>query len=351
MLHIKINNRLIGTSYPPYIIAEISANHNGSKDKALEMIKLAKENGADAVKIQTYTADTMTLNCKQDDFYIDKGPWQGYYLYDLYKWAETPFEWTADLIQYGKDIGITIFSSPFDESAVDLLESLDVPAYKIASFEMTDLPLVRRIAKTKKPLIFSTGMATEAEINETLNTAVDAGAEEIVMLHCISGYPTPLEQANLKQISCLYDRFETLVGLSDHTIGNQAAIASIPLGAAVIEKHFTISRQDKGPDSEFSMEPHELRSLTNDTLAVWKALGSGDFKRSDVEQQNLQFRRSLYFCCDCKAGEVITEKMVRRVRPGYGLAPKFYDDVIGRTLSQNVTMGTPVSWDLLFPKK
>lgn len=350
-MYIKISDRLVGPSHPPYIIAEISANHNGSKDKAFEMIKLAKENGADAVKIQTYTADTMTLNCKNDDFFIDKGPWKGFYLYELYKWAETPFEWTSELIEYGRKLGITVFSSPFDESAVDLLESLNVPAYKLASFEMTDLPLVQRLAKTKKPLIFSTGMATEIEVAETLKTAVEAGAEQIVMLHCISGYPTPIDQANLRQITCLRDRFNTVVGLSDHTIGNQAAIASIPLGASIIEKHFTISRQEKGPDSEFSMEPHELKCLTEDAFAVWKALGSGDFKRSDVEKQNRQFRRSLYFCVDAKAGDILTTEMVRRVRPGYGLPPKYYDDVIGSKLSEDVKMGTPVSWSRIVPKK
>lgn len=350
-LHINIDGRHIGPAYPPYIIAEISANHNGSIDKAIEMIKLAQENGADAVKIQTYTADTMTLDCKSNDFFINQGPWEGFYLYDLYKWAETPFEWTSELINYGRKLGITIFSSPFDESAVDLLESLDVPAYKLASFEMTDLPLVEKIAKTKKPLIISTGMATEEEVSETLDTAVDAGAEQIVLLHCISGYPTPLEQANLNRIVTLRDRFDTIVGLSDHTIGNQAATVSIGLGASVIEKHFTISRRDKGPDSEFSMEPHELNNLTSDTYSIWKALGQGKFKRADAEKQNLQFRRSLYFCADAKAGDVVTEKILRRVRPGYGLAPKHYNDVIGQTLAEDVKMGTALSWKHLVQKK
>ena len=255
----KINNRIISNQQPPYIIAELSANHNGSIERAFESIKAAKEAGVDAVKIQTYTADTMTIDCDRKEFQITGGLWDGYSLYDLYKEAQTPYEWHKRLFDYAKEIDITIFSTPFDETAVDLLEELNTPAYKIASFEMTDLPLVKYVAQTKKPMIISTGMANLEEIEEVVQVAKENGCQDLILLHCISSYPAPVEQSNLRTIPDLAKRFGVLSGLSDHTMGTTVATTSVALGACVIEKHFTLSRKDKGPDSEFSLEPHELK--------------------------------------------------------------------------------------------
>ena len=343
-MKLKIDNTYIGEGYSPYIIAELSANHNGSIQRAKESITAAKKSGASAVKIQTYTADTMTIDCNLDDFIIKGGLWDGYQLYDLYREAETPFEWHEELFRHAKNIGITIFSSPFDETAVDLLEELKAPAYKIASFELTDLPLIKYAAKTKKPLLMSTGMASEDEINDAVRTARDNGCEELLLFHCISSYPAPIEQANLKQMQTLKDKFNVVIGLSDHTIGNTAAITAVALGACAVEKHFTISRKDKGPDSEFSIEPIELEGLISELSDAWSGLGSNTFQRPPAEKGSTVFRRSLYFVKDLQSGHVVTKSDIRRIRPGHGLAPKYFDEIVGSTLAVDVHRGQPVEW-------
>lgn len=346
-MNITINGRAIGPDKPPYIIAELSANHNGDIERALESIKAARDQGADAIKIQTYTADTMTIDCESEEFMIRGGLWDGYKLYDLYKWAETPFDWHKAIFDYASSIGMTIFSTPFDESAVDLLESLKTPAYKVASFEATDLPLIRYVASKGKPMIMSTGMCSEDEIAEAVEVARQAGCKDLVLLHCISSYPAPIEQANLLQMRNLATRFNSLPGLSDHTLGTTVSVAAVALGACLIEKHFTLSRQDKGPDSEFSIEPHELKRLCQDTRDAWSAMGFSSFERQVSEEASRCFRRSLYFVRDMKAGQKISEKDIRRIRPGYGLPPKYFHAVIGRTVRGDVTRGTAVQWGLL----
>jgi pseudaminic acid synthase len=343
----EINGRKIGKGHPPYIIAELSANHNGSLERAFETIKAAHESGAHAIKIQTYTADTMTIDCDREDFMIHGGLWDGYKLYDLYKWAETPFEWHKAIFDYAANLGITIFSTPFDESAVDLLESLDTPAYKIASFEATDLPLIRYVASKGKPVIMSTGMCSESEISEAVATAREAGCENLVLLHCISSYPAPMDQANLLQMPRLTERFGTIPGLSDHTLGTTASVAAVALGACVIEKHFTLSRNDKGPDSEFSIEPDELKRLCQDTFDAWSALGKPGFERQKAEEGNKHFRRSVYFIKDMKAGDIITPAHIRRIRPGFGLPPKYFDQLIGKRVNKDVDRGTATAWELI----
>lgn len=343
-MDITINGRKIGPGHPPYIIAELSANHNGNIERAFETIKAARDSGADAIKIQTYTADTMTIDCDTEEFMIRGGLWDGYKLYDLYKWAETPFEWHKAIFDYAANIGITLFSTPFDESAVDLLDSLDTPAYKIASFEATDLPLIRYVASKGKPMIMSTGMCSEQEIEEAVATAREGGCKELVLLHCISSYPAPMDQANLKQMPNLAKRFESMPGLSDHTLGTTASVAAVALGACLIEKHFTLSRKHKGPDSEFSIEPAELKRLCQETHDAWSALGSAGFERQQAEESSKCYRRSLYFVKDMKAGQVITESDIRRIRPGYGLAPKHFDEVIGLKVKADVQRGTALQW-------
>lgn len=340
----KIEGVQIGPGHKPYIVAELSANHNGKLDRALESITSAQAMGADAVKIQTYTAETMTIDCDREDFMVRGGLWDGYKLYDLYKWAETPYEWHAEMIAHARKVGITIFSTPFDETAVDLLESLDTPAYKIASFEVADLPLIRYVAKTGKPMIMSTGMATEDEIGDAVTAAREAGCKDLVLLHCISSYPAPAEQMNLRQIQKLSEQFDTLPGLSDHTMGITIPVAAVALGACLIEKHFTLSRADKGPDSEFSLEPDELRQLCETTKTAWTALGAPGYARQPAESKSRVFRRSLYFVRDRKAGDRVTAEDIRRIRPGMGLAPKFLDQLIGKTLKENVARGMATSW-------
>jgi len=343
----SINGRPIGSGHPPYVIAELSANHNGSIERAKDSIRAAAAAGAHAVKLQTYTADTMTIDCDRDDFLIKGGLWDGYKLYDLYAEAHTPFEWHGELFALARQLGIDIFSSPFDESAVDLLRGLDAPAYKIASFELTDLPLVAYAAACGKPLLMSTGMASEAEIAEAVKTARDAGAGGILLFHCVSQYPAPMETAHLNKIVSLRDRFDVVVGLSDHTMGNTAAIAATALGAAAIEKHFTLSRDDKGPDSTFSLEPAELRRLVADTRDAWAALGQAGFDRPVSEGGSKAFRRSLYFVADLPAGTVLNASHIRRIRPGFGLPPKHFDELLGRKLGKAVRRGDPVAWDAL----
>lgn len=346
-MDITINDRKIGPSHPPYIIAELSANHNGNIERAFETIKAARDGGADAVKIQTYTADTMTIDCDSEEFMIRGGLWDGYKLYDLYKWAETPFEWHKAIFDYAASIGITLFSTPFDESAVDLLESLGTPAYKIASFEATDLPLIRYVASKGKPMIMSTGMCSEQEIEEAVAAAREGGCKELVLLHCISSYPAPIDQANLKQMPNLAARFSSMPGLSDHTLGTAASVAAVALGACLIEKHFTLSREDKGPDSEFSIEPAELKQLCQNTQDAWTALGSAGFERQKAEESSKRYRRSLYFVKDVKAGHAISESDIRRIRPGYGIAPKYFNAVIGRTVKLDIQRGTALQWEQL----
>ena len=346
-MKIQIDGRSIGAGEPPYMVAELSANHNGSLDRALETIEKAKACGADAVKLQTYTADTMTIDCDRTDFMIKGGLWDGFKLYDLYKWAETPYEWHHAMFEHARKFGITVFSTPFDETAVDLLESLDAPAYKIASFELTDLPLIRYVAATGKPMIMSTGMGSEEEIDEAVTTAREAGCKEIVLLHCISSYPAPIEQASLRQMAELERRFDIVPGLSDHTMGSTASVAAVSLGACFIEKHFTLSRADKGPDSEFSLEPAEFQRLCRDAYDAWSALGEAGYQRQAAEEGNKVFRRSIYFVRDLPAGAVIGPDDIRRIRPGQGLPPKHFDAILGRRLAKPVVRGTPASWDLL----
>lgn len=345
--HVSIAGREIGEGHAPYMIAELSANHNGDIDKALQAIRSAKQAGADAVKLQTYTADTMTIRSDRPEFQIHGGLWDGYSLYELYDEAHTPFEWHKPLFDQARDVGITVFSSPFDESAVDLLEDLNAPAYKIASFEAIDLPLVRYAASTGKPVIASTGMADADEIAELVATVRDTGNEQLILLHCISSYPSPPEQANLLTIPDMRSRFGVPVGLSDHTLTHTTAITATALGACAIEKHFTLDRADKGPDSAFSLEPHELADLCEQSRTAHKALGQPGYERREAEKSNLQFRRSLYFVKDIAAGDVITAAHVRRIRPGLGLAPRFYDAVIGRVAANDIAAGTPVQHECL----
>ncbi|MBI96477.1 pseudaminic acid synthase [bacterium] len=344
---IVINGREIGDSCPPYIIAEMSANHNGSIERAIETIDEAARCGVDAIKLQTYTADTMTIDCDNEEFILRGGLWDGYKLYDLYKWAETPFEWHKKLFDHANNIGVTIFSTPFDESAVDLLESLETPAYKIASFEIVDIPLIKYISKKQKPIIMSTGMASEDEIHEAVQAVRSQGNDQLILLHCISSYPTPLESANLKQLPNLSKKFNSLTGLSDHTLGINVAVTSIALGASVVEKHFTLSRKDKGPDSEFSIEPDELKRLCVETNNAWKSLGNEGFERDRIEDSSKIYRRSIYFVKDKNVGETINKEDIKRIRPGYGLNPKYLDDLIGNKLKRNVKRGTPTAWDLV----
>lgn len=341
----KILETKISVSHKPYIVAEISANHNGSLDKALRLVELAAAAGADAVKLQTYSAETMTIKSDRADFQITGGLWDGYSLYDLYTEASTPWEWHKPIMEYAKENGLHCFSSPFDETAVDFLETLNIPAYKLASFEMTDLPLVEKIASTGKPMIISTGMANRDEIEETVET-VRKYHNNFLLLHCISSYPTPHLDQNLRTITMMSEAFDCLVGLSDHSVTNSSSIAAIALGAVMIEKHFIESRDDTGPDSSFSLEPAELKNLVDSTREAWESLGKGSFELKASEVNNRVFRRSLYFVNDLPVGAIVSSKDIRRIRPGYGLEPKYFDSVVGRKLKVVVARGTAVSWSL-----
>jgi pseudaminic acid synthase len=347
MSSFEINGRKIGKEFPPYIVAEVSANHGGSIELAKQHILSAKESGADAVKIQSYTPDTMTIECDNPLFTIEGGLWHGESLYQLYKKAHTPFEWHEALFAYAKEVGIVLFSTPFDETAVDLLESLNTPAYKIASFEMTDLPLLKYIASKSKPVILSTGMANMDEITEAVNTLIQNGCKDILVLHCISGYPTPIAQANLKTMKALADEFQVEVGLSDHTLGITASLVAVALGACFIEKHFVLDKTIDSPDASFSITPDELFQLTKTALEAWQSLGSVNFTRVEAEEKNVVFRRSLFVVKDIKAGEVLTEENIRRIRPGYGLAPKHYDKVLGMVAKEALAAGTPLEWSYI----
>ncbi|MDR5903021.1 pseudaminic acid synthase [Halomonas icarae] len=340
---IEIDGRRIGDGHSPYIIAELSANHNGKLETAMRIIDEAAKAGADAVKLQTYRPDTITLDCDSEEFKIKGGLWDGRTLYELYEEAHMPWEWHKPLFEHAKKLGITIFSSPFDTTAVDLLEELGAPAYKIASFEAVDLPLIEYVARTGKPMIISTGMADAEEIQEAIDAARGAGCEQLAILHCVSGYPAPPEDYNLRTIPDMVERFGLVTGLSDHTIDNTTAITSVALGASLIEKHFTLDRNGGGPDDSFSLEPAELAALCRDAKTAWQALGQVDYGRKSSEQGNVQFRRSLYFVKDLKAGGVITEDAVRSVRPGYGLAPKWMGAVLGRRVKTDVAENSPVT--------
>ncbi len=343
----SINGRNIGVEEPPYIIAELSANHNGSIENAKKLINEANKCGASAIKLQTYTAESMTIDCDNKEFRITDGLWKGYNLFQLYKEAATPYSWHEELFRYANEIGITIFSTPFDEYAVDFLNELNVPAFKIASFEILDLPLIKYVDSKGKPLLISTGMANVKEISDAVNVAKDAGCQDILLFHCISSYPTATKDANLRMISYLRKRFDLEVGLSDHTLNNNAAIASLALGATAVEKHFLLSRSHKGPDSDFSIEPHELKNLVNSTKECWEALSEINFERTESEKKNLVFRRSLYFVKDIKAGEKINKENIRKIRPGYGLPPKYYEEIINKEVLRDISKGEPVRWELI----
>jgi len=343
----KIDKRIISYNSPPYIIAELSANHNGSITRAFESILAAKESGVDAVKIQTFTADTITIRSDRKEFQIKGGLWDGSNLYDLYKEAETPYEWHKPLFDYAKKIGVTIFSSPFDSTAVDLLEELNTPAYKIASPEIIDLPLIKYVAQTKKPMIISTGMANLNEISEAVEIARENGCQDLVLLHCISGYPSPPEQSNLRTIPDLADKFNVLSGLSDHTMGTTVATASVALGACIIEKHFTLSRADKGPDSAFSLEPNELKQLCQNTKIAWESLGVAGYKLKASEKNAQKHRRSLYTIRDIQQGEEFTTENIRSIRPGLGLPPKYLNKVLSSRAACDITKGTPIKLNFI----
>ena len=345
--YITINGRKIGSSFSPYIIAEMSANHNGDINNAYKIIDMAKASGANAVKLQTYTPDTLTIDSDFPDFQLTEGLWAGKSLYQLYDSAFTPWEWHQSLFDYAKKIGITIFSSPFDNTAVDLLEDLNTPAYKIASFEAVDLPLIKYVAQTGKPMIISTGMANAEEIKEAIEAAREGGCKELAILHCVSGYPAPSSDYNLKTLTDMRKRFGLVIGLSDHTIDNTTAISSVALGASIIEKHVTLDRNGGGPDDSFSLEEKELKELCKGAKIAWQSLGKVNYGRKSSEQGNVKFRRSLYFVKDIKEGEVITEEHVRSIRPGFGLMPKYLDKVINSTAAYDTVRGTPVSFNII----
>ena len=346
---IKIADRLIGLGHPPFVIAEMSGNHNQSLERALEIVEAAAKTGAHALKIQTYTPDTMTLDLDEREFHISdpNNLWAGTSLYKLYGEAYTPWEWHKPIFDHARKLGIIPFSTPFDDTAVDFLETLDVPCYKIASFENTDLPLIRRVAATGKPLIISTGMATVAELDETVRAAREAGCKDLILLKCTSTYPATPENTNILTIPHLRELFGCEVGLSDHTMGVGVSVASISLGATVIEKHFTLNRADGGVDSAFSMEPAEMAQLVLETERAWQALGQVSYGPTEKEKKSIQFRRSLYVVKDIKAGELLTRENVRAIRPGFGLPTKYLEQVLGRVVRQNVRRGTALSLSLL----
>ena len=344
---ISIKEKSIGCGQPVYVVAEMSANHCGKFDQAVKIIHAAKEAGADAIKLQTYTPDTMTIDCKKVDFLVGKGTlWEGRNLYELYAEAFTPWEWQPELKQIAEDVGLHFFSTPFDSTAVDFLEKMDVPAHKIASFELVDIPLLQKIGSTKKPVIMSTGMANLTEIEEAVMTLREAGCVEIAILKCTSAYPAPAEEMNLRTIPHLSEAFSCPVGLSDHTLGIAVPVAAVSLGACIIEKHFTLSRSIPGPDSAFSLEPHEFREMVKSIRIVEKALGTITYTPSEQEAKMQAYRRSLFVVKDIKAGDRFTQDNVRSIRPGYGLHPKYLSNILGRNASRDIERGTPVSWDL-----
>lgn len=344
---ISIDGRNIGLDYPPMVIAEMSANHNGKLYNALRIISAAKLAGADAIKLQTYRPDTITMDVDSEQFRIRGGLWDGRTLYELYEQAHMPWDWHAPLFEHAKRERITIFSSPFDRTAVDLLENLGAPAYKIASFEAIDLPLIKYVAATRKPMIISTGMADAEEIQEAVDAAKAGGCTQLALLHCVSGYPAPAEDYNLQTIPDMARRFGTVIGLSDHTLDNTTAIASVALGARIIEKHFTLDRSGGGPDDSFSLEPAGLKELCTGARTAWQSLGNIDYGRKSSEQGNAVFRRSLYVVEDIAAGQPFTEKNLRSIRPGYGLPPKHFEQFVGQKAARAIQRGTALTWDMM----
>lgn len=347
--NILIGNKKIGSNEKPFIIAEMSGNHNQSLDRAIEIVEAAAESGAHALKLQTYSADTITLNVKNNEFFINdkRSLWKGKSLYELYQEAYTPWEWHRSIMSRARELGMLCFSTPFDDTSVDFLEELDVPAYKIASFENTHLPLLKKVAATGKPIIISTGMATIAEIGDAVNTIREAGCEKFVLLKCTSTYPASPENSNILTIPHMRELFGCQVGLSDHTMGVGASVAAVAHGATVIEKHFTMSRDDGGVDSAFSLEPHEMKSLVLETECAWQSMGKVTYGPTEAEKASTVFRRSLYISENMKKGDVLTEKNLRIVRPGLGLAPKYYEIILGRKLTCNAKKGTALSWEII----
>ena len=347
--NINIGSRKIGPNHPPFIIAEMSGNHNQSLDRALAIVDAAAKAGAHALKLQTYTADTMTLDIAEGEFFINDSDslWKGKSLYELYKEAYTPWEWHKPVFDRCRELGLIYLSTPFDETAVDFLEELDVPCYKIASFENTDLPLIRKVAATGKPIIISTGMATIAELDGTVRTARGAGCRDLILLKCTSSYPATPENTNILTIPHMAKLFDCQVGLSDHTMGIGVAVASVALGATVIEKHFTLSRSDGGVDSTFSLEPDEMKTLVFETKRAWQGLGEIAYGPTEKEKKSMVFRRSLYITKNLNSGELLSNESVRVIRPGFGLSPKYYDIVMGKSVNQDVKIGTPLTWDLI----
>jgi pseudaminic acid synthase len=348
-VHFKIGQRLVGPDAAPFIVAEMSGNHNQSLDRALELVDAAAEAGAHALKLQTYTADTMTLDCRKPGFVIeDPGSlWAGVQLYQLYEEAHTPWDWHAPIFERARSLGMIPFSTPFDATSVDFLESLNVDCYKVASFENTDIPLIQKVARTGKPMIISTGMATVAELHRSVTAAREAGCEHLVLLKCTSTYPASPANSNIATIPHMRELFGCQVGLSDHTMGTGVSVASIVFGATVIEKHFTLARADRGVDSTFSLEPAELRQLVLETERAWQAVGVVTYGPNQVEKKSLQFRRSLYIAQDLKAGDLLTSENVRAIRPGFGLPTEHLEEVLGTTVKLDVERGTPLSWDML----
>lgn len=349
MKDILIGEYRIGPNHPPFIIAEMSANHNQSLSKALQLVESAAHAGAHAIKLQTYTADTMTLDIEEGDFVIDDtgSLWSGYSLYRLYQEAHTPWEWHEEIMDRCREYGLIFFSTPFDDSAVDFLESLDVPCYKIASFENVDIPLIQKVAGRGKPLIISTGMASVAELSETVQAATDAGCDQLILLKCTSTYPASPDNSNLLTIPHMKDLFDCHVGLSDHTPGIGAALAGIALGAVAVEKHLTLSRADGGVDSAFSLEPDEFRSLVKESEACWRSIGKVSYGPTRDEEGSLKFRRSLYVVKDMKQGEIFSHDNIRSIRPGFGLPPRYLNMVIGKRASRDVKRGTRLTWEMM----
>ncbi len=349
MKEINLGGRLVGSTHSPFIIAEMSGNHNQSLERALKIVEAAAKSGVHALKIQTYTADTMTLNVENSDFYINDSDsiWNGNSLYSLYQQAYTPWEWHKPIFEKCKELGIIPFSTPFDETAVDFLEGLGVPFYKIASFEISDIPLIKKVASTGKPMIISTGLATVAEIEEAVRVAREAGCEDIILLKCTSSYPASPKNTNINTIPHLKELFQCQVGLSDHTLGIGVAVASVALGATVIEKHFTLNRSDGGVDSVFSIEPEEMELLVIETARAWQSLGEITYGPTNHEIPSKKYRRSLYITKDMKTGDVFTPENLKSIRPGFGLHPRYYENLLGKKISKDTKRGTPLTWELL----
>jgi len=348
-LEIDIQGRKVGQGYPPFVVAELSGNHNQSLDRALAIVEAAAKSGVHAMKLQTYTAETMTLDLREGDFFISdpNSPWKGNSLFDLYRKAHTPWEWHKPIYDRCRELGLVCFSAPFDETSVDFLETMGTPCYKIASFENIDIPLIRKVASTEKPMILSTGMATVSELDEAVCTAREAGCKDIILLKCTSSYPAAPENSNLATIPHLRELFGVQVGLSDHTLGIGASVAAVALGATLIEKHFTLRRSDGGVDAVFSLEPEEMRALVAETERAWRALGKILYGPQEEEKKSLAFRRSLYVAQDMKTGEVFTTENLKIIRPGYGLPPKYYNQLLGKQIKHDARKGTPVSWNLV----